>query len=153
MAVLSAMLSVPSAFVRPREQRVDADAAHARFTSSFGDHMTLLNVFYAFTAAKEDPGWCWESYLNARALKQAVSVHRQLINTLTRLNLPVIDADRASPSYSTRIRRAILAGYFQQVAHLQTNGSYRTLKDHQEVALHPSSSLRAKPEWVRLRQR
>ena len=35
-----------------------------------------------------------------------------------------------------------------QVAHLERNGHYLTVKDNQVVALHPSTGLDDKPEWV-----
>ncbi|KAJ1934228.1 hypothetical protein GGF37_006445, partial [Kickxella alabastrina] len=50
--------------------------------------------------------------------------------------------------YYPKIRRALTAGYFMQVAHLERNGQYLTVKDNQIVLLHPSSVLERKPEWV-----
>ena len=35
-----------------------------------------------------------------------------------------------------------------QVAHLERTGHYLTVKDNQVVALHPSTCLDSKPEWV-----
>lgn len=35
-----------------------------------------------------------------------------------------------------------------QVAHLERNGVYLTIKDNQVVYLHPSSVLEHKPEWA-----
>ena len=35
-----------------------------------------------------------------------------------------------------------------QVAHLQKNGKYLTVKDHQVVSIHPSSVLDSTPPWV-----
>jgi len=35
-----------------------------------------------------------------------------------------------------------------QVAHLERSGHYLTVKDNQVVALHPSTCLDHKPEWV-----
>lgn len=35
-----------------------------------------------------------------------------------------------------------------QVAHVERTGVYLTVKDHQRVALHPSTVLDFKPEWV-----
>ena len=47
---LVAMLSVPPPFTRPRQWAKAADKAHANFTSSYGDHITLLNAFDAYEA-------------------------------------------------------------------------------------------------------
>jgi len=41
-----------------------------------------------------------------------------------------------------------LTGYFTQVAILQKNNAYLTIKESQIVAIHPSSVLSYKPELV-----
>ena len=38
--------------------------------------------------------------------------------------------------------------FFQQIAHLEHKGHYLTVKDGQQVYLHPSTVLSTKPEWV-----
>ena len=38
-------VSVPNVWVRPNNQRSQADAAKARLTVPDGDHLTLLNVY------------------------------------------------------------------------------------------------------------
>lgn len=44
-----------------------------------GDHLTLLNVYHAFKGQGEDPNWCYDHFLNQRALKAADSVRTQLV--------------------------------------------------------------------------
>ena len=44
--------------------------------------------------------------------------------------------------------KALASGFFMQVAHLQRAGHYTTVKDNKVVALHPSSVVTHKPEWV-----
>ncbi len=56
-----------------------ADEAKQRFAHVDGDHLTLLNVYHAFKQAKEDPDWCYENFLNTRALKSADNVRSQLV--------------------------------------------------------------------------
>jgi pre-mRNA-splicing factor ATP-dependent RNA helicase DHX15/PRP43 len=63
-------------------------------------------------------------------------------------DLELVSNDFESRSYYTNIRRAIAAGYFMQVAHLERSGHYLTVKDNQIVQLHPSSCMDHKPEWV-----
>jgi pre-mRNA-splicing factor ATP-dependent RNA helicase DHX15/PRP43 len=47
------------------------------------------------------------------------------------------------------IRRALVCGFFMQVAHREgEKGNYLTVKDHQVVGLHPSCGLDTKPDWV-----
>jgi pre-mRNA-splicing factor ATP-dependent RNA helicase DHX15/PRP43 len=42
------LLSVPQLFVRPPENKAQADQAHERFSHIDGDHLTMLNVYHAF---------------------------------------------------------------------------------------------------------
>ena len=44
---VTAMLSVPNAFMRPRDCQREADAAKNEFTHSDGDHLTILNASHA----------------------------------------------------------------------------------------------------------
>ncbi len=55
------------------------DEAKAKFTHIDGDHLTLLNVYHAFKSHNEDPKWCYDNFLNSRALKSADSVRTQLV--------------------------------------------------------------------------
>jgi len=52
------------------------------------------------------------------------------------------------PDYFDNIKKCLLSGFFMQVAHLEKNGHYLTLKDDQVVMIHPSTSLDNKPQWV-----
>jgi pre-mRNA-splicing factor ATP-dependent RNA helicase DHX15/PRP43 len=47
---LTALLSVPSVFVRPASKRAQADEMKKQFAHPEGDHLTLLNVYHAFKA-------------------------------------------------------------------------------------------------------
>nr|CAB3501009.1 unnamed protein product [Digitaria exilis] len=145
---ISAMLSVPNCFLRPRDAQKAADEAKARFGHIDGDHLTLLNVYHAYKQNSEDPQWCYENFINSRALKSADNVRQQLVRIMTRFNLKMCSTDFNSREYYVNIRKAMLAGYFMQVAHLERTGHYLTVKDNQVVHLHPSNGMDHKPEWV-----
>eukprot|EP00243_Klebsormidium_subtile_P011213 TRINITY_DN6285_c0_g2_i1.p1 TRINITY_DN6285_c0_g2~~TRINITY_DN6285_c0_g2_i1.p1 ORF type:complete len:720 (-),score=219.60 TRINITY_DN6285_c0_g2_i1:163-2322(-) len=145
---ITAMLSVPNCFLRPREAQKAADEAKARFAHIDGDHLTLLNVYHAYKQNSEDPSWCYDNFLNLRALKSADNVRGQLTRIMTRYNLRMCSTDFNSREYYINIRKAMLAGFFMQVAHLERTGHYLTVKDNQMVHLHPSACLDHKPEWV-----
>lgn len=145
---ISAMLSVPNCFLRPKEAQKAADEAKARFGHIDGDHLTLLNVYHAYKQNNEDPQWCYENFINQRALKAADNVRQQLVRIMARFNLKLCSTDFNSRDYYINIRKAMLSGYFMQVAHLERTGHYLTVKDNQVVHLHPSNCLDHKPEWV-----
>lgn len=145
---ITAMLSVPNCFLRPKEAQKAADEAKGRFAHIDGDHLTLLNVYHAYKQNNEDPQWCYENFINARALKSADNVRSQLVRIMNRYTLKMRSTDFNSRDYYVNIRKAMLAGYFMQVAHLERTGHYLTVKDNQMVHLHPSACLDHKPEWV-----
>ncbi|CAA7058761.1 unnamed protein product [Microthlaspi erraticum] len=107
----------------------------------------------AFLRNKQDPNWCYENFINYRAMKSAVSVREQLVRIMSRFQMKLCSNSFTSPNYYVNMRKALLAGYFWQVAHLETaSGHCLTLKDklenNQVVHLHPSNCLDHKPEWV-----
>ncbi|KAJ2007489.1 DEAH-box ATP-dependent RNA helicase prp43 [Coemansia thaxteri] len=145
---IAAMLSVPNVFLRPREAQRAADMAKAEFAHMDGDHMSLLNVYHAYKGCSEPSQWCWDNFLQLRSLKAADNIREQLRRVAAKSNIPLLSNDFNSADYYPKIRKAMTAGYFMQVAHLERNGQYLTVKDNQIVLLHPSSVLERKPEWV-----
>ncbi|KAL9916937.1 putative pre-mRNA-splicing factor ATP-dependent RNA helicase PRP1 [Glossina fuscipes] len=145
---ITAMLSVPQCFVRPNEAKKAADEAKMRFAHVDGDHLTLLNVYHAFKQSSEDPNWCYENFINFRSLKSADNVREQLARIMDRFNLKRSSTEFTSKDYYVNIRKALVQGFFMQVAHLERTGHYLTIKDNQIVQLHPSTCLDHKPDWV-----
>lgn len=145
---ITAMLSVPQCFVRPADQQKAADESKIKFTHEFGDHLTLLNVYHAFKQNKDDPDWCYDNFINYRALKAIDNARLQLERIMDRLQLKRVSTDFSNKEYYNNIRKALVSGFFMQVAHRERAGHYLTIKDNQEVYIHPSSSLTHKPEWV-----
>lgn len=43
-----ALLSVPNIFVRPKDMQNSADEARSKFVHPDGDHITMLNAYYAY---------------------------------------------------------------------------------------------------------
>ncbi|KAG8033861.1 hypothetical protein G9C98_008342 [Cotesia typhae] len=145
---ITAMLSVPQCFVRPNEAKKAADDAKMKFAHIDGDHLTLLNVYHAFKQSMEDPQWCYDHFVNYRSLKSGDNVRQQLSRIMDRFSLKRTSTDFTSKDYYINIRKALVDGFFMQVAHLERTGHYLTIKDNQMVQLHPSSCLDHKPEWV-----
>jgi len=145
---ITAMLSVPNVFMRPADARKAADEAKMQFAHQDGDHTTLLNVYHAYKTNNGDQNWCYDNFLQSRALKSADDVRNQLGRIMDRYGLRKLSNDWNSREYYPNIRKALVAGYFMQVAHLERGGQYLTVKDNQVVMLHPSTNLDNKPEWV-----
>jgi pre-mRNA-splicing factor ATP-dependent RNA helicase DHX15/PRP43 len=89
-------------------------------------HKIYVNGF-----SDEDASWCYDNFVNNRALKSADNVRQQLVRIMARFNLKLCSTDFNSRDYYVNIRKAMLAGYFMQVAHLERTGHYLTVKDNQ----------------------
>ncbi|CAF2368529.1 unnamed protein product [Rotaria sp. Silwood2] len=145
---IASMLSVPPCFLRPSDERTEADKAKARFAHIDGDHLTLLNVYHAFKQNHDNDEWCQQNYLDYYSLVMADKIRTQLGHIMDRFNLKRSSTKFTSPDYYLNIRKALASGFFMQVAHLEKNGYYLTIKDNQIAQLHPSTVLNHKPDWV-----
>ncbi|KAK0311391.1 DEAH-box ATP-dependent RNA helicase prp43 [Friedmanniomyces endolithicus] len=149
---LTALLSVPQVFVRPAAARKRADEMKDMFAHQDGDHLTMLNVYHAFRgpSAQENPKqWCHDHFLSYRALQQADNVRMQLKRIMEREEVELVSTPFEDKKYYENIRRALVAGFFMQVAKRDSSGKgYSTVKDNQSVLLHPSTVLGQDSEWV-----
>lgn len=145
-----ACMSVPQIFMRPIDQAKSADEAKAQFAHPDGDHLTLLNAFqaYEYISEADRKKWCWDNFISERSMISAENIRRQLSGIMQKLDIPLVSNDIKSTSYYPNIRLALTAGMFMQVAFKQSTGKYLTVKDSQQVEIHPSSVVISKPEWV-----
>ena len=153
MLTLAAILSVKSPFLRPRGKENEADSKKYQFTHHTGDHITLIMAFNAFKKNEFSKDWCRDNFINFRTMKAIDNVRGQLADILTKMNIVVPQNDYNNEIKGKRERRIIkslIAGYFSQVAHLESAGYYITVKDNQYVFIHPSSYLHGsrKATWV-----
>ncbi|KAF9126717.1 DEAH-box ATP-dependent RNA helicase prp22 [Mortierella sp. 14UC] len=139
------MLSVQSVFHRPKEKQALADSKKAKFHQPEGDHLTLLTVYNAWKASKFSNPWCFENFIQARGMKRAQDVRKQLLGYMDRYNQDVVSCGK---NY-TKVRRALCGGLFRHAAKKDPQEGYKTLVEGTPVYIHPSSSLFNKnPEWV-----
>ena len=152
MLSITALLSVPQIFVRPANARKRADEMKELFAHPDGDHLTMLNCYHAFKSpdAQKDPKqWCYDHFLSYRALQQADNVRMQLKRIMESREIELLSTPFEDKKYYENIRRALVAGFFMQVAKREASGkTYTTVKDEQSVLLHPSTVLSVDAEWV-----
>ena len=107
--------------------------------------MSLLVIYDAWKTSKFSNAWCVENFLQARAMKRAQDVRKQLVTILDRYRMNVVSAGKNF----NRVRKCIVAGYFNHAAKRDPQEGYKTVSENQPVYIHPSSSLHNKsPEWV-----
>ena len=107
-------------------------------------------MLFRSAEAQGDPKrWCHEHFLSLRALQSADNVRQQLKRIMEKSEIELMSTDFNDKNYYTNIRRALVAGFFMQVAKKEGTGKiYKTVKDNQSVLLHPSTVLAVDSEWV-----
>ncbi|GAA57153.1 ATP-dependent RNA helicase DHX8/PRP22 [Clonorchis sinensis] len=139
------MLSVQNVFYRPKEKTELADQRKAKFHQPEGDHLTLLAVYNAWKNNKFSAPWCYDNFIQARTLKRAQDVRKQLLGIMDRHKLDVVSCGKKT----ALAQKAILSGFFRNAAKKDPQEGYRTLVDQQVVYIHPSSALfNRQPDWV-----
>lgn len=147
LAVASA-LQVRDLFRRPRnthgqQQMIDYEAAMADISDPSGDHVTFANLLAEMDDRDMDEEECRERFINFVALKRAMEIRRQLSGCLRQfgqvkaMGLTGDDGQIRSRA----IRRCVTAGFFFNVAKLDNDGCYYTLRKHILVAPAPTSIL------------
>ena len=102
-------------------------------------------MYKAWERSKFSNPWCFENFIQARSMKRAQDVRKQLITIMDRYKLDILQAGK---NYKV-ICKAITAGFFTHAAKKDPQEGYRTLVDQNPVYIHPSSSIFQKnPEWV-----
>ncbi|KXN88874.1 Pre-mRNA-splicing factor ATP-dependent RNA helicase prp22 [Leucoagaricus sp. SymC.cos] len=140
-----AMLSVQTVFYRPKEKQAQADSKKAKFHQPEGDHLTLLTVYNGWKAASFSNPWCYENFIQARSMRRAQDVRKQLLGIMDRYKHDVVSAGR---DYN-RVRKAICSGFFRHAAKKDPSEGYKTLAEGTPVYIHPSSALfNRAPEWL-----
>ncbi|KAI9738767.1 MAG: hypothetical protein M1834_008274 [Cirrosporium novae-zelandiae] len=149
LSIVSLLGEASALFYRPKDKKIHADSARARFTiKEGGDHFSLLNIWNQWVDSDFSYVWSRENFLQQRSLTRARDVRDQLAKLCDRVEVTISScgANDLPP-----IQKALTAGFFPNAARLQRGGdSYRTVKNGQTVYLHPSSTLFGDqaPKWV-----
>ncbi|CAL5341218.1 unnamed protein product [Camellia sinensis] len=136
-----------------------AQTATKCFSSLEGDHLILINIYWAFDeflekskiginkekAEKSLRKWCKENFINSLSLRHAREIHRQIQRNVEQMGLRMTSCGEEMLQY----RRCLAAACFLNAALKQPDGTYSVLSSNQVVQIHPSSVLfRTKPECI-----
>ncbi|KAF9093821.1 putative ATP-dependent RNA helicase dhr2 [Mortierella sp. AD031] len=132
------LLSVDTIFSAPSSKRDEANEARQKFTSLDGEHLTLLNTLRAYESVKGDRDWCRENFINSRHMRHVLDVRKQLIQFAERSGM---DPKKTCGHDLEIVLKCFLAGFFQNTALLQPDGTYKSILGGLSVSIHPSSSL------------
>lgn len=148
LSIIAMLGESASLFYRPKDKRLLADSARARFTiKEGGDHFSLLNIWNQWVDSDFSYVWARENFLQQRSLTRARDVRDQLAKLCDRVEVTItsVGANDLVP-----IQKCLTAGFFPNAARLQRGGdSYRTVKNGMTTYLHPSSTLfEVNPKWL-----
>ncbi|KAJ3728942.1 P-loop containing nucleoside triphosphate hydrolase protein [Lentinula raphanica] len=156
---IAAMCSVQDVFIIPDGvQGALAELERRKFTaeegpaspfdpSTYQDHLTLLNVYNAFTRYGRSSGWCKSHALSFRGLSRAVSIRAQLKKYMQRFNLPL----ESCQGDAKRLRRCLVSGYWRNGARWVGDGTFRSVRGNRTLYVHPTSVLftrKPRSGWV-----
>ena len=136
-----AMLSVQTVFYRPKEKQQQADQKKSKFHDPHGDHLTLLNVYNGWKNSHFSNPWCHENFIQARQMKRAGDVRKQLVDIMKRYRHSIVSCGRNT----MKVRQALCSGFFRNSARKDPQEGYKTLIEGTPVYMHPSSALFGKP--------
>ncbi|XP_034716541.1 putative pre-mRNA-splicing factor ATP-dependent RNA helicase DHX32 [Etheostoma cragini] len=161
MLTIAAMLSASSCFPEPPAGMThEAVQCHRKFQHPEGDHFTLINIYNAFKQSQREQyftaeKWCQDYFLDHSALKTAEAIRAELTDTLNRIELPISEPSFGTKTNTHNIKRALLAGFFMQIARdVDGSGNYFILTHKHMAQAHPLSCYGAQsqklglPEWV-----
>uniref|UniRef100_A0A8B9KBE1 DEAH (Asp-Glu-Ala-His) box polypeptide 32a n=1 Tax=Astyanax mexicanus TaxID=7994 RepID=A0A8B9KBE1_ASTMX len=158
---IAAMLAAPSCFLEPPFGfETEAMKSHMKLHHPEGDHFTLINIYNAFKRSQRETHvlqekWCQDFFLCCSALRAADAVRDELTDILRRLELPLSEPAFGTKTNTLNIKRALLSGYFMQVARdVDGSGNYFMLSNKHLAQVHPLSAYGSRaqklglPEWV-----
>ena len=142
---VASLLSVQGLFYQIKDS-VYIGKAKQKYGVIEGDHLSLLNLRREYAKNRQKSSMCKEIHINETVMKSTWNVEKNIKVYLKKFNLKGLSA---LDTDGEDIRKALLAGYFLNVAQKNSDTSYRTLRYNIVVWMHPSSVLyRILPEFV-----
>lgn len=147
IAGVASTLQVQSLFVkqhgastRRQQQQLDFEAAISQVADSSGDHVTFANVM----AEHDDHGFdyedCKERFLNFIALKRSLEIRNQLMRFLRKFGRVSSLGMAEAQARSISIRKCVTAGFFFNVAKMNNDGRYYTIRRDRKILVTLSHS-------------
>lgn len=103
----------------PATAQMQADRARTLFSHKYGDHLTMLNAYHEHCSPEAQEilnYWCRENFPDFGALQLAEEARKELHRIMKNEQIDLISTPFEDKAYYTNIRRAIVTGFFMQVA-------------------------------------
>ena len=102
----------PTCTSLPQDKQAIADQRKAKFHQPEGDHLTLLAVYNAWKNNKFSNPWCYENFVQARSLRRAQDVRKQMLGIMDRHKLDVVSCGKGV----AKVQKTICSGFFRNAA-------------------------------------
>lgn len=136
-------LSTHSPFMLPQGMEMDARKAHHSFRSRYGDFVSYIDLYDAFTEAENKERFCDEYFLDVKVMKEIVSIKEQLEDIVGEMGVPVSGGGNVE-DYLT----AVAKGLIQFVCVRTGRGVYSSLTA-ERICIHPGSVMfRDNPDYM-----
>jgi hypothetical protein len=121
---------------------LDYESAMAEIADPSGDHVTYANLFAQMDDLDMSEAECKERFINYLALRRGLEVRSQLARFLRRFGrVQALGLASDVSARSKAIRKCVTAGFFFNIARLDNDGHYYTLRNRILVSPSPSSVL------------
>eukprot|EP01065_Artemidia_motanka_P038090 TRINITY_DN4695_c2_g1_i1.p1 TRINITY_DN4695_c2_g1~~TRINITY_DN4695_c2_g1_i1.p1 ORF type:complete len:919 (+),score=309.97 TRINITY_DN4695_c2_g1_i1:171-2927(+) len=155
VVTVCSMLSVGnSIFHVPRDKKRLAQSTLRNFFKGGGDHLALCNVYEEWADTSYSDAWCFENFVQTRSMRKARDIRDQMCMLCERAEVWPLEREGGIED----VQKCITAGFFYHTAKRNKDGkSFRTVKNPQNVWIHPGSFLAPKgtkeeeyvpPKWV-----
>jgi HrpA-like RNA helicase len=149
--IAAAFLSTQSPYILPPGEETDARKAHHRFRDDYGDFVSYLKLFKAYSTAADKIKFCEQGYLDERAMAEIANVVAQLEEILANMKIPVLEGGNVS-DYLCCIGRGMIQFVCVREGGRQggsgRNVSYRSLTAD-KIIIHPGSVMfRTDPQFI-----
>ncbi|XXG93859.1 Salivary acidic proline-rich phosphoprotein 1/2 [Hypoxylon texense] len=135
--------------LQSEEAREEVEEYRKELYRREGDLLTYLTTMQRYASENADrPAWCGRRKVNARTMRQALNIRKQLRGICLREKMlaeaPPPDPQPfvpLSPERAAQLLRCFLRGFGTKCALLAPDSSYVTIQGKHVVAIHPSSAL------------
>lgn len=150
VVVITSGLSVQDPRERPQDKQQQADQAHAEFTDSTSDFMSLLNLWEAFKTQQKTlthsqlRKWCKQYFIHFQRMREWQDIVSQIKQSLVAINLR-INTQRAD--YQA-IHTSLAVGLLSQIGLKDNNRQYLGSRNSQFMIFPGSNVAKAQPKWI-----
>lgn len=150
VAAVAAMLEVRHVIFNSKKLRRNSRAS---FAVAEGDVLTLLNVWRRYVDSGLSESWCKEHGVNVSAMQRAKRSFSQIVKSHLAAQSKAGKFAAAHKAIGLSlvecVCRSVAAGYFENAAMVEPNGSYFVALSGRKVYLHTQSVLfKRMPKWV-----